>query len=104
MCPPLFRKGIIRGVMAKKLADYVGDTILIRSLPVNEDHPVMVKLIAVEDGGIWIESQDVTEHWMRELKITSFPRTPVWFLPYAQIAWILGAEDYPSMSEKALGL
>jgi hypothetical protein len=90
--------------MAKKLTDYVGDTILIRSIPINEEHPVFVKLVAVDDGGIWIESQDATEHLLQQFKRTSAPKTAIWFLPFAQIAWILGTEDYPSMSEKSLGL
>jgi hypothetical protein len=90
--------------MTKKLAEYVGDMILIRSIPIKEEHPVFVKLIAVDDGGIWIESQDATESFMRQVKRTSLPKTLVYFLPYAQIAWIMGTEDYPSMSEKSLGL
>lgn len=87
-----------------KLIDYVGHTILIRSIPVNEERPAVVKLIDVDSGGIWVESQDATEHWLTELKKTSSPKTLVWFLPYAQISWILGSEDYPALSEKALGL
>jgi hypothetical protein len=89
--------------MAKKLVDYVGDTILIRSLPINDDHAVVVKLVAVDEAGIWVESRDATEHWMRELKITNLTKALAWFLPYAQIAWILGSEDYPSLSEKSIG-
>jgi len=87
-----------------KLNDYVGQTILIRSIPIKENGPAAVKLVAVDDGGIWIESQDATDHWLAFVKLTSAPRTPVWFLPYGQIAWILGSEDYPALSEKSLGL
>ncbi len=90
--------------MAKKLEDYVGNTILIRSIPINEQYPAMVKLVAVDNGGIWIESQDATEHFLQQFKLTSAPKTPIWFLPFSQISWILGSEDYPSMSEKSLGL
>jgi hypothetical protein len=87
-----------------KLSDYVGQTVLIRSIPVDEQRPTVVKLVDVEAGGIWIESQDLTDHWLAELKVTSSPKTLVWFLPYAKISWIMGSEDYPALSEKALGL
>lgn len=87
-----------------KLTDYVGRTVLIRSIPIDEDKPTVVKLVDVDAGGIWIESQKTTDHWLAELKITSSPRTLVWFLPYAKISWILGSEDYPALSEKALGI
>jgi hypothetical protein len=87
-----------------KLADYVGQTLLIRCIPIDEERPTVVKLIDVEAGGIWIESQKVTDHWLAELKIASSPKTLVWFLPYAKISWILGSEDYPALSEKALGV
>jgi hypothetical protein len=87
-----------------KLTDYVGQTILIRSIPIDEEKPTVVKLIDVEAGGIWIESQKITDHWLAELKVASAPKTFVWFLPYAKLSWILGSEDYPALSEKALGL
>jgi hypothetical protein len=90
--------------MTKRLDEYVGETIIIRSIPVNEQHPASVKLLAVDTGGIWIESQDITEHWLAQFKQTTMPKTFVWYLPYAQISWILGTEDYPSISEKSLGL
>jgi len=90
--------------MAKKLRDYVDEMILIRSIPINEKHAVMVKLIGVDDGGIWIEWQDATEQWLAKVKRTLLERTPVFFLPYARIEWILGAADYPSFSDKSLGV
>jgi hypothetical protein len=88
--------------MAKKLADYVGERILIRSIPIKEKQAVVVKLVAIDEGGIWIEWQDATEQWLTKAKRTSLERTPVYFLPYARIEWILGVEDYPSFSDKSL--
>ena len=52
--------GIIHGSMPK-LSDSIGHTILLRSIPVDEQKPTVVKLIDVETGGIWIESQDLTD-------------------------------------------
>ena len=89
--------------MAKKLADYVGEMILIRCIPIKEKHAVMVKLIAIDEGGIWIEWQEATDEWLTKAKKTALEKTPVYFVPYARIEWILGAEDYPSFSDKSLG-
>lgn len=87
-----------------KLSDSIGHTILLRSIPVDEQKPTVVKLIDVETGGIWIESQDLTDHWLGQVKVATSPKTLVWFVPYAKISWIMGSEDYPALSEKALGL
>lgn len=87
-----------------KLADYVGQTIIIRSIVIKEEAPAVVKLISLDEDGIWVESQDATEHYLAQFKLPSSPKTPVWFLPLAQIAWILGSEDYPALSEKAFDL
>jgi hypothetical protein len=89
----------------KILADMVGDTTLMRSTVLDEEHPVTVKLLAVESGnGIWVECQKITDHWMAEFKISAAPRTLVWFVPFSRSAWIMGSEDYPSISEKGIGL
>jgi hypothetical protein len=89
----------------KILSEMVGQTTLVRSVVLDEQRPVVVKLIAVENGnGIWVESQDATDHWLAKLKLSSSPKTLVWFLPFVQIAWILGSEDYPALSEKSFGV
>ena len=84
------------------LEKLIGQTVIIRSVPIDEQHPAVVKLLAVEHGGIWIESQKVTEHWLSELKLTSTPKTLVWFLPFVQVAWVMSSVDYPSLSERLL--
>ena len=89
----------------KTLSEMVGETTLVRSVVLDQQHPVVAKLIAVENGnGIWVECQEITEHWLAEFKMSTTPRTLVWFVPFAQIAWILGAEDYPALSEKSFGV
>jgi len=90
--------------MAPSLQEMVGQTAVIRSIPINETRPALVKLLAIENGGIWVESQDATEHWLSEVGRQASSRTLAWFLPFAQIAWIMGSSDYPALSEKAFGL
>lgn len=64
-----------------------------------------LKLHKVEEAGIWIESQDVTEIALGWVKQSAFPGTLLFFLPWHQITLIFGVEEnVPSFSVKALGL
>lgn len=64
-----------------------------------------VRLIRVEDAGIWIENH---KYNMEQLKkvfgISSTPRTMIFFLPWHQVSAIIGSLDAPSFSEESLGL
>jgi hypothetical protein len=94
----------LRAIM-KTLAEMVGETTLVRSAVLDAEHPQLVKLVAVETGnGIWVECQKITDHWLAEFKLSATPRTLVWFLPFSQISWIVGTEDYPALSEKSFGV
>jgi hypothetical protein len=86
------------------LSELIGTSIIIRSIPLHEEHPVSVRLHAVETGGIWVESQNATDHWLHQMKVASTPKTFVFFLPFAQIAWIMSTVDSPALSEQAFGL
>ena len=87
-----------------KLEELVGEKIFIRSIPIDEKNPVFVTLFSVDSGGIWIQSQKLTEDMLQALKAHVAPKSPVYFLPYSQIAWICHWIDDPSLSEKSLGL
>ncbi len=86
------------------LSELVGQNLVARISIVDERVPTLIKLLRVETGGIWLESQKATEHWLTELKVSATPKTLVFFVPYSQIAWILSSADYPALSEKALGV
>lgn len=63
-----------------------------------------MKLHNVEEGGIWVESQALTEIVLGIFQVPTAPKTLVIFLPWSQIRMIFGYRDAPSLSEKALGL
>jgi hypothetical protein len=63
-----------------------------------------VKLHKVEDGGIWITSQKITEIVLAKAAVSAAPKTLVWFLPWHQVTLIMDAVDEVSLSEKGLGL
>ena len=90
-----------------RVEELKGETIVIWLLhgPVEQKHPVVVtKLVEVEQSGVWIEGKDLAEHLHAEFKLSIVPKMPIFFVPFAQIAWISSSADYPSISEKALAL
>ena len=64
---------------------------------------IATHLLEVEASGIWIEGKDVAEFMQKHLN-TALPRTPIFFVPFAQIVWIYSSADHPYLSEKSLGL
>lgn len=63
-----------------------------------------VKLIGVESGGIWVESQDATNAILKRFNVATAPKTPVFFLPYHEIAFAIAGLDKVSLDEKSFGL
>ncbi len=90
--------------MLEKLKDSEIVICLIHQV-VEQKHPVMVtKLVEIENSGIWIEGRDLANFLHESKKLAVIPRMPLFFVPFTSIAWIAGSDDYPSLSEKHLGL
>jgi hypothetical protein len=70
-------------------------------------HPEMLKelkLRGVEFGGIWVESQELTNVLLKAAGRQTASRTPIVFLPYSEIALLVTSVEGASLSEKAFGL
>jgi hypothetical protein len=65
---------------------------------------IVTKLVEVENAGIWIEGRDLAKMLHNEKKLSIIPEMPLFFVPFAQIAWIHGSAEYPSLSEEHLGV
>ena len=61
-------------------------------------------LLGVEAGGIWVECQALTDTILKVAGVSSSPATPVFFLPFSQVSFLLVQGKGMSLSEKALGL
>jgi hypothetical protein len=88
------------------LSDLKGQKIIIHLLHpiIEQKQPILItQLIDIEPNGIWIEGTDVAEYLQTALK-QPLLKTPVFFVPFAQIGWISSSVDYPYLSEKSLGL
>jgi hypothetical protein len=64
----------------------------------------LVKLHGIETHGIWIESQDFTNELMEKFQFSSSRTTPLVFVPFDKLDFIIAALDSLSLSEPAFGL
>lgn len=89
------------------LAELKGSQIVIRlvhPLVEQETEVILTKLVEIEVAGIWIEGRDLAKFLHNATRQAVIPKMPVFFVPFAQVAWITGSADYPSLSEKHFGL
>ena len=85
-----------------QLSEIVGEEILVS---VTTHHGFRrVKLLGVEAGGIWIESQLLTNAILRGIGEATSLRTPILFLPYHRVSEIVHSIDVPVLGEKAFGV
>lgn len=63
-----------------------------------------VKLHAVEAGGIWVESQPLTNMILQLSDSPAAPKTAVFFLPFSTIGSVASSLDEMSLGEKAFGV
>jgi hypothetical protein len=60
----------------------------------NESNLQTIRLLRVEDNGLWIEGPAIME--------TMSPRSPMFFVPWSQLFYIIASNDVPALSERLL--
>ncbi len=63
-----------------------------------------LKIHGVEQGGLWVESQKMTNALLSKFGVPVSSKTMVFFLPYHQISFAMDSIDQPSISEKSFGV
>jgi len=86
---------------AISLRKLVGENIFAKIPAFKEGKLVTLKLLSVDLGGIWVESQEFMEDLLSGKQQTMTASTLVFFLPYAQILAIYTIVDSPWISKKA---
>jgi hypothetical protein len=87
-----------------QFSDRIGDDVLI-SLVIDATKRLhRVKLVGVEAGGLWIQSQELTTMLLRSSGVATHPKTPVIFVPYHQIFLAAASTDEVALDEKAFGV
>jgi hypothetical protein len=87
----------------KMLHDLIGEDILVNFIFTGGKKLEFVKLIALEPYGIWIESSHLTQAILNQLNVPA-GNTPVVFVPFAQIVYVLSSSESVSLSNKAFGV
>ena len=88
----------------RTLASMVGEVIVVRIPLLDDERMSLVKLHGIETYGIWIESQDFTNELMEKFQFSSSRTTPLVFVPFDKVDFIIAALDSLSPSEPAFGL
>jgi hypothetical protein len=86
------------------LQNLVDEHVLVLIPRIHESQYQKVKLHGVEAGGIWIESQNITNAILQSVGSQVAPKTPIFFFPYHQISFVIGRLDVPALDEKAFGV
>jgi hypothetical protein len=68
----------------------------------NPNEAVKAKIHAVEASGIWVESQTMIEKMLAIVGRTSGAATPLFFLPFSSIVFVMASIALPSLSETIL--
>ena len=55
-----------------------------------------LKLHGVEQGGIWVESQKLTDLLLAKFHVHASSKTLVFFLPYHPISFVMDSVDSPA--------
>ena len=87
-----------------QLSDYIGKQIILKIPYIESDHLQLVKLLGVEAGGVWIESQEMINQVYSAVGKEGSPRTPVFFFPYHQISFGIGSIPGIALNETAFGV
>jgi hypothetical protein len=86
------------------LSELIGKDVMLMIPSVEPNHYLTVKILGVEAGGIWTQSQDMLNLVYSAVNKADSPRTPVFFIPYCQIRFGITAIPGVALNEKAYGV
>lgn len=87
-----------------QLSDFIGQVILVMIPFLDKSGIQKVKLLGVESGGIWIQSQHATNFILQKGGLATSPKTPVFFSPYHAISLAYAATEEPALNEVSFGV
>lgn len=80
------------------------DGIVLAFIPSIAKKALELKIHGIDQGGIWIETQKLTDDVLELFDAASLPATPIFFIPYSAIVWACALAKGPSLSSAKLGL
>ena len=73
-------------------------------IPALSNEILKLKLEGIDQGGIWIQNQTLTDGILRAMNRASFEATPIIFVPYSAILYAVVLAEGASLSAEKLGL
>ena len=61
-----------------------------------------VRLIKVEEHGLWIESQMLTNAMLQYANVLASPKTPIYFFPWHEVRLIVGSLEVPALDDSSI--
>jgi hypothetical protein len=87
-----------------QLSDYVGRDLVVLIPRLDPKVERKVRLHGAEAGGIWIESQQLTNELLSRIGVSIAPKTMIFFFPYAELVYAMTSIDQPALNETTLGV
>jgi hypothetical protein len=88
----------------KLLRDMIGEEIIANVPSMDREILQVLRLHGVEEGGIWVESENLTQRILAKLDYVASSKAPLFFLPFHEIRFALQSTDKISLSQKAFGM
>jgi hypothetical protein len=61
-----------------------------------------LKLVNVEQSGIWVENRALQDGLLKESRVIMSPKSAVFFLPFSSVVYVLASLDLPYVSDEAV--
>ncbi|MGB9233965.1 MAG: hypothetical protein WCC04_06095 [Terriglobales bacterium] len=87
-----------------QLSDYIGQEIVLMIPTIDPVNLQKVKLLGVEAGGVWIESQTLINHILKRVGSATAPRSIAFLYPYHELRFGFVGIAGPALNEKAFGV
>ena len=88
--------------MSISLEELIGTEIVAKVPAFDKTKWVRLKLHNVEASGLWVESKEIQDAAIKDAAVTFAPRTAVFFLPFAQIVFVVSSLDMAYVPDEAL--
>ena len=86
-----------------RLRHMIGKFIVARIPVLDGGNMVLVRLLKVEESGIWVESQNFNETMLQKFGMAASATTLVLFVPFSGIEFIVSSVNSTVLSETAFG-
>lgn len=88
--------------MPTNFNELIGEDVLILSTVLDPDLPKKVRVHGIDYGGVWIESQEHTDHLLKSVRKTMLEGTPLIYVPFWRIQLAICGLDVPAISSEGI--